>query len=154
MWNQESSPKPKHEGTSQMHTTGPAATAGRPTEERRSGVWLGKSVVFKGELSSAEDLTLDGHLEGTIDVGDHSLTIGPDADVRANITGKVVIIHGRVNGKVAASQKIQLQETASVDGELTAPKFVMSDGACVVGRMETLKSPIDARSRSEVPVTV
>jgi len=111
-------------------------------------VWVGKSVVFKGELSSAEDLTLDGHLEGTIDVGEHRLTIGPDAEIKANITGKVVIVHGHVNGKIAASEKIHLQETASVDGELTAPKFVMGDGARVVGRMETIKAPGDVQARS------
>jgi cytoskeletal protein CcmA (bactofilin family) len=152
MWNQQA--PSKREDTSQVQTTGPAASAGRPTEERRITAWIGKSVVFKGELSSAEDLTFDGHLEGTIDVGDHSLTIGPDADIEANITGKVVIVHGHVKGKIAASEKIHLQETASVDGELTAPKFVMGDGARVVGRMETVRSPVDAHSQSPVPVPV
>jgi cytoskeletal protein CcmA (bactofilin family) len=146
MWNQESSP-PKRESTAQTQTPAPAAsapaataaaaTAVRPADERRVGVWVGKSVVIKGDLSSAEDLTLDGRLEGTIDVGQHRLTIGPDADIHANITGGTVIVHGKVNGKIAASEKIHLQETASVDGDLTAPKFVMGDGARVVGRMET-----------------
>jgi cytoskeletal protein CcmA (bactofilin family) len=116
--------------------------------------WVGKSVVFKGELSSAEDLTLDGHVEGIIDVGDHSLTIGPDADIQADVAGKVVIIHGRVKGKVAASEGIYLRDTATVEGELRAPKLVMADGASVVGRMETMKPSTDAQSRSRVPAAV
>jgi cytoskeletal protein CcmA (bactofilin family) len=139
MWTQLTSPK--HDA-SQAVAAGPAAAAasGRTMEERRVVAWVGKSVVFKGGLSSAEDVTLDGSVEGTIDVGDHSLTIGPDADIRADIVGKVVMIRGRVKGKIAASDTIHLYETASVEGEFKSPKFVMDDGALVVGRIETLKS--------------
>ncbi len=101
--------------------------------------WVGKSVVFKGELSSAEDLTLDGHVEGTINIHDHSLTIGPDADIRADVVGRTVIVRGRVKGRITASEKIHLHDTASVEGDCKAPRFVMADGARVAGRIETLK---------------
>ena len=102
-------------------------------------VRFGKSVAFKGELSSAGDMTLDGQVEGTIDVRDHSLAIGPDADIRADIEGKIVIIRGRVKGQVIASEKIQIHETAFVEGDVRSPTIVIADGARLEGRLETLK---------------
>jgi len=128
----------KNEDASQARTKGSAARGG-PEEERRKIAWVGKSVAFKGELTSAEDMTLDGRVEGIIDVRDHSLIIGPDADVRADLVGKIVIIRGRVKGKIIASEKIQLYETASVEGDVSSQKIVIADGARLEGRLETLK---------------
>ena len=95
--------------------------------------------MFKGELVSAEDMVLDGRVEGSIHVRDHSLTIGPDADIRADIVSDVVIIRGRVKGKIIANEKIQLHETASVEGDVSSQKIVIADGARLEGRLETLK---------------
>ena len=127
-----------NEDAQAKQTTEPAAP-GDLMEERRTVVWVGKSVVFKGELSSAEDMALDGHVEGSINVRDHSLTIGPDADIRADIVCKIVIIRGRVQGQITASDKIHLHETASIEGDLTSPRLEIVDGAQLVGRIETLK---------------
>ena len=136
MWNQQASRK--NEDAQQAPATGSAAR-GRSEEERRKIAWVGQSVVFKGELLSAEDMVLDGQVEGAINVRDHSLTIGPDADIRADIVGKIVIIRGRVKGKIIASEKIQLCETASVEGDVSSQKIVIADGARLEGRLETLK---------------
>ncbi|HXV35571.1 MAG TPA: polymer-forming cytoskeletal protein [Myxococcota bacterium] len=117
-------------------------------EERRKTAWFGESVALKGELSSAEDLVICGRFEGTIKVRDHSLTIGPDADVRADIVGKIVIVQGRVKGQISASEKIHLYESASVEGEITSPKLVIVDGARVEIRVETLKRSPDAQPQT------
>jgi len=117
-------------------------------EERRTIAWVGKSVAFKGELLSAEDMALDGRVEGTINVGDYSLTIGPDADVRADIVGKIVIIRGRVKGQIIASEKIHLHETASVEGDVSSPTIVIADGARLEARVETLKRAPGAQTRT------
>jgi len=92
------------------------AAPGRPAEERRVMVWVGKSVVFKGELVSSEDMSIDGRVEGTVDVRDHMLTIGPDAEIRANISAKTIIIHGAVTGFIKASEKVDIRDTGKVDG--------------------------------------
>jgi cytoskeletal protein CcmA (bactofilin family) len=131
---------PKTDDAPQVKTTGPVAP-GRPMEERRIVAWVGKSVVFKGDLSSAEDLTIDGQVEGTINVPEHGVNIGPDADIRADIVSKIVIVRGRVKGTITASDKIHLHDTASVEGACKAPRFVIADGAWVVGRLETPKRP-------------
>ena len=112
--------------------------AGRPAEERRVMVWVGKSVVFKGELVSSEDMSIDGRVEGTVDVRDHTLTIGPDAEIHANISAKTITIHGAVTGSIKASEKVDIRESGKVDGDITAPRVAMAEGADLHGRIDTL----------------
>jgi cytoskeletal protein CcmA (bactofilin family) len=113
---------------------------GRPAEERRVMVWVGKSVVFKGELVSSEDMSIDGRVEGTIDVRDHTLTIGPDAEIHANISAKAITIHGAVTGSIKASEKVDIRDTGKVDGNITAPRVAMAEGADLHGRIDTLSA--------------
>ena len=110
---------------------------GRPTEERRVIVWVGKSVVFKGELVSSEDMSIDGRVEGTVDVRDHTLTIGPDAEIHADISAKAITIHGAVTGSIKASDKVDIRETGKIDGNITAPRVAMAEGAELHGRVDT-----------------
>ena len=84
-----------------------------PAEERRVVAWVGKSVVFKGTLTSSEDMTIDGHVEGTIEMEDNSLTVGPDADINADIVAKTLTIHGTVVGNVRASVKVDIRPTGA-----------------------------------------
>jgi len=122
---------------------------GRPPEERRVVVWVGKSVIFKGELVSSEDMSIDGTVEGTIEVRDHCLTIGPDADIRADITAQTITVHGAVTGVIRASGTVDIRETGSVDGDIIAPRVAMAEGADVRGRIDTLTGH---ESRRNLPV--
>ena len=105
-------------------------------DERRTAAWIGKSLKIEGRVVSAENLTIDGRVEGTIEVGDHTLNIGPGAAVKADLIAKTVTISGEVTGNVTASEKVQLQPTGSVDGDITTPRLVMADGAAIKGRVE------------------
>jgi cytoskeletal protein CcmA (bactofilin family) len=69
---------------------------------------LGKSVVIKGELSGSEDFTLYGQMEGSIRLPDHTLTIGPHADIKAEISAKAVVIMGPVIGNVTARERVEM----------------------------------------------
>jgi len=104
--------------------------------ERRVVAWIGKAVRVEGRVVSEEDLTIDGDVEGSIEIGGHSLTIGQDAVIKANLLAKTVTISGRVMGNVKAVDKVDLQATGSVDGDITAPRFVMADGATVMGKVQ------------------
>ena len=104
--------------------------------ERRMVAWIGKAVRVEGKVISAEDLTIDGDVEGSIELGGHSLTIGSDARIKADLLAKTVIISGKVTGNVKAVEKIDLRATGSVDGDITAPRFVMAEGATVVGKVQ------------------
>jgi cytoskeletal protein CcmA (bactofilin family) len=142
MWKQEVSPQQepslKTEGTRQPQTADPAAP-GRPLdEEQRIVAWVGKSVVFKGDLSSSEDMTIDGRVEGTVKLRDHGLTIGPNAAIRADIVAKTVIVRGAVTGTVTAGDKVVVSETGSVEGDIISPRLALADGAVLRGRVDTL----------------
>jgi cytoskeletal protein CcmA (bactofilin family) len=80
---------------------------------------------------------IDGQVQGTIELGDHSLTIGPGASIVADLVAKVVTISGKVKGNVMGSAKVELKATARVEGDITAPKFAMEDGAALSGKVDT-----------------
>jgi cytoskeletal protein CcmA (bactofilin family) len=106
-------------------------------EERRRANWIGESVRVKGEVVSTGDLIIDGQVEGTIDLGDHTLTIGDTASVVADLTAKAVTISGKVKGNVLSAGRVELKKTAHVEGDITAPKLVMEDGAALSGKVDT-----------------
>jgi cytoskeletal protein CcmA (bactofilin family) len=94
---------------------------------------LGKSVVIKGELSGSEDLTLCGQMEGSIKLPGHTLTIGSGADVKAEISAKTVVIMGAVTGNVSAGDKIEIQATGSVAGDVVSQRLIIADGGSLHG---------------------
>ena len=95
------------------------------------------SVVFKGDLISLEDMTIDGRVAGTIELRDHSLTIGPDAHIQADIVAKTVTVLGTVTGTIIAREAVDIRETGSVEGDVTSPRLAMADGAVMRGRIDT-----------------
>src|SRR5689334_19333338 len=102
-------------------------------EERRRAAWIGGSVLVKGDVVSKEDLVIDGQVQGTIELGDHNLTIGPDATVVADLVAKSVTVSGKVTGNVIGAAKVELKATGQIEGDITSPKFVMEDGAALSG---------------------
>ena len=110
-------------------------------DERRLACWIGKSILIKGDVVSSGDLVIDGQVEGTIDLGDHSLTIGPGAAVTADLVAKMVTISGKVKGNVTGISKVELKATGSIEGDVTAPTFVMDDGASISGKIDTGPRP-------------
>jgi cytoskeletal protein CcmA (bactofilin family) len=97
---------------------------------------LGKSVVIKGEISASEDLVLYGQMEGRIALPDHTLTIGPHADIKAEIAAKAVVIMGAVTGNVKAGDKVDVRDTGSVLGDISAPRLAIAEGGCVRGKVQ------------------
>ncbi|HYB96734.1 MAG TPA: polymer-forming cytoskeletal protein [Vicinamibacterales bacterium] len=106
-------------------------------EERRRSAWIGGSVLVRGDVVSKGDLQIDGQVQGTIEIGDHNLTIGNTATVVANLVARTVTISGKVHGSVIGSAKVELKSTAEVLGDVTAPTFVMEDGAALSGKVDT-----------------
>jgi|SRR4051794_22374521 cytoskeletal protein CcmA (bactofilin family) len=139
MWKSETAAP--DQGPRPMHTTPPVATVpASPPEERRLTAWVGKSILFRGDLIGLEDMAIDGRVEGTIELRDHTLTIGPDAHIRADITAKVVTVFGVVVGTVTATEAVHIGETGSVEGDITSRRLAMAEGAVVRGRIDTGKS--------------
>jgi cytoskeletal protein CcmA (bactofilin family) len=105
-------------------------------DERRVAAWIGKAVRVEGKVISSEDLTIDGDVEGSIEVGDHDLTIGTDAAVKADLLARTIIISGNVVGDVMATEKLDLKASGSVEGDITTPRFAMAEGATVTGKVK------------------
>jgi cytoskeletal protein CcmA (bactofilin family) len=105
----------------------------------RDVVNIGKSVVIKGELNGSEDLTIEGHVEGKIELKDHVLTIGPNGKIKASVFAKSVIVLGEVNGNVTASEKVDIRDGGSVDGDLVSPRVAIAEGAHFRGTVDMQK---------------
>src|SRR5262245_34981914 len=98
---------------------------------------LGRSVFVKGEITGSEDLTVDGQVDGRIDLSNHALTVGPNATVCADITAKIVMVFGSVLGTVTAHDKIEIRRSGSVEGNVSCARLVVQDGAILCGKIET-----------------
>jgi cytoskeletal protein CcmA (bactofilin family) len=116
-------------------TSSPADTTTTFTE-RRVAAWVGKALRVEGRIISSEDLTIDGSVEGSIELGNHTLTIGRGATVKADLTARAVTISGSVTGTVKATERVELHSTGSVEGDINAPRFVMDEGATVRGKID------------------
>ncbi len=97
---------------------------------------IGKSVVIKGELNGSEDLTIEGHVEGTIQLKEHVLTIGPNGRIKAQVFAKSVIVLGEVTGNVTASEKVDIRDNGSVDGDIISPRVAIAEGAHFRGSVD------------------
>ena len=102
----------------------PAAAAARPASAdrgARNNAQVGKSIKFKGEISGSEDLVIDGEVEGTIELRDNSLIVGPNGNVRAQIKARTITVQGRLEGNVHAGERIEIRKTGSLEGDLVTP---------------------------------
>jgi cytoskeletal protein CcmA (bactofilin family) len=112
---------------------------------------IGKSVVIKGELNGSEDLTIEGHVEGTIQLRDHVLTIGPNGKIKAQVFAKAVIVLGEVTGNVTASDKVDIRDNGSVDGDIVSPRVAIAEGAHFRGSVDMQRKG-SAQSQAAKPV--
>ena len=107
---------------------------------------IGVTLFIKGDIDASEDLTIDGRVEGHIQVGEHALTISPGARVHADVNARTVVVLGDFVGNIIASGKAEIGDTGSIVGDISAPRIAISDGA-------RLKGTIDMVSLKSVPVS-
>ncbi len=133
-------------------------TARSPVPERaasRDVVNIGKSVIIKGELSGSENLTIEGQFEGKIELRDNMLTVGPNGKIKAEqLLAKSVDILGRVTGKIAAVDIVSIRENGSVDGDITAPRIAIADGAHFRGSVDMRGDSTETKPRETVAAKV
>jgi cytoskeletal protein CcmA (bactofilin family) len=111
---------------------------------------IGKSVVIKGELSGSEDLYVDGNVEGKIELRNHSLTVGPNGKVTADVSAKSVVIQGKLDGSVIASDRVELKKSAVVNGDVTTQRIAIEEGAFLKGKVDIQKEA----GKAAVPASV
>jgi len=127
----------------------------RPTESfdapRTGNAVLGKSVVVKGQILSREDLTIDGEVEGTIEMQEHRLTIGPNGKVRASVKAREVIVLGTLHGNVETGDRIDIRKEARLVGDIRTARIMIEDGAYFKGNVDIVRAEVPKAAVASTP---
>ena len=105
---------------------------------------IGSTIVIKGNVTAREDMVISGRLDGSLEVIGHTVTVKAGAQVVADIQARVIVVSGQVTGTLVADERIELKQSAEVEGEITAPSLRVEDGATFQGKAETTK--VDAKA--------
>ena len=109
---------------------------------RGTGALIGKSVVIKGQLFSREDLTIDGEVEGSVELPEHRLTVGPNGKVMAGVTARELIVLGTIHGNVQTSDKLEIRKEAKLVGDIKTARVVIEDGAYFKGNIDIVRTEV------------
>ena len=112
---------------------------------------ISQGIRIKGEITGKEDLFVDGTVEGKLDFGSASVTVGPNGKVKADISAREVIVRGTVDGKIEGTEKVQLWNSGRVTGEVRTERLAIEDGALLRGKVEAGKAPsriVEAKPKS------
>ena len=114
---------------------------------------IGKSIVIRGEVKGGEDLIIDGRVEGTVQLADNRLTIGPNADVAADLSARDVLVLGKVQGNITATGRVELRAGCQLVGDVRAFRLVVEDNAGVRGKVDLTPGakPAEAASGAAAP---
>jgi len=113
---------------------------------------IGKSVIIKGELSGSEDLYVDGQVEGSIELAGNQLVIGPNGQVRANVNAKGIVIQGKLDGNIRATETVDLRKSAIAVGDVVTKRIAIEDGAYLKGKVEIQRDGVKPEA-GKTPVT-
>jgi cytoskeletal protein CcmA (bactofilin family) len=102
-------------------------------EERRVAAWIGGSVVIDGNVTSSEDMTIAGTVNGDVTVPEHAVVIARGARIRGKVNARAVAVQGEVSGAIRADRKVEVGETGVVDGAITSPRMAVAEGAVLNG---------------------
>lgn len=126
-----------------------AGQAPKPNAARGGGpATIGPSITIKGDVTGNEDLVIQGKIDGKVDLAKHNVTIGPEGRVKADVFGRSVIVEGEVEGDLRGEEQVILRHSAKVQGNITAPRVALEDGATFRGGIEMESSG----KRSSAPV--
>jgi cytoskeletal protein CcmA (bactofilin family) len=127
------------QGGSQLAPANSRDTSASPTPSARAAACISQGIRIKGEITGSEDLFVDGPVEGKLQLTNGSLTVGPNGSVKADVTAREVIVRGKVEGKIAGRDRVQLWSTGHVTGEVQTQRLAIEDGAVLRGKVETGK---------------
>jgi len=114
----------------------PAITPARNIVAPGSPATIGSSIYFNGELSGEEDFIIQGKVDGEIKLIKNNLTIGIDGIINANVTARIIIVEGKLNGDLHGSENVIIRKTGNVLGNIVSPRVTLEDGAKFKGSIE------------------
>ena len=114
---------------------------------------IGKSIHIKGTITAEEQLTIAGHVEGSIAITGHALTVAPDGRIDAETVADTIVIDGTAKGRLNAMTRIVVRATASISGDVSAPAISLAEGATVHGRIDTgVRKTVSSQMAADLPV--
>ena len=126
----------------------PAAQRPNPTPSGSSSeqATIGKSLTIKGEITGSEMLYIDGHVEGSVNLPGNRVVVGRNGHVAANISAREVVILGKVNGNINATDRVDIRNEGSLTGDVVAQRISIEDGAYFKGGID-IRKPANAGSK-------
>ena len=103
---------------------------------------IGKSVMVKGQIFSREDLTIDGEVEGSVELQENRLTVGPHGRLQAGVKAREIVVLGAINGNIETSDKIEIRKDAKLVGDIKTARIVIEDGAYFKGAIDIIKPEV------------
>jgi len=158
----------KKNDESPVNKTSPEAKAESPfqTPKAAERSVMGSTLCFKGEIFGEENLVVQSEVEGLIDLRNHSVTVGKNGRLKADVYGKNVTIEGKVVGNIVGFDNVRIAKTGSVKGNVTSPRVMLEDGAKFKGSIdmdmpkgkqaEEKKTPVSIPAKTEeskIPVS-
>jgi cytoskeletal protein CcmA (bactofilin family) len=124
--------------TQEVASSSSSATPSKqPSYERSTGLaTIGPSIFIKGDLTGEEDLIIQGHVEGTINLKQNNLTIGQNGNISANVFARTITVEGTLKGDILGEEKVVIKKSGNVNGNVTAPRVSLEDGARFKGSMD------------------
>ena len=150
-------PEPKPAPVPVPNVLQASSKPGSPSDSRaaqQGGVTvanIGKSIAINGDLTGNEDMVIEGTVEGSIDLPNNELTIGANGSIKAEIHAKSVIVVGHVVGNINGIERVEIQGTGRVEGNVSAPKFVVAEGAQIDGAIHMTGSEGTSKPSSAKP---
>jgi cytoskeletal protein CcmA (bactofilin family) len=162
MWNKENQPEPP--GTSSSKDSRIPATPLNAAPVNRLGIpasrptaCLGATIVVKGEITSDEDLQIDGKVEGPVLLRENRLTVGRTAHLNSQVTAREVVVYGQISGNVNARERVEIKKDGQVIGDITTTRISLEEGAYFKGHIEIERispavSETKEKETEEIPV--
>lgn len=121
------------------------------SEKFRHGSNVGPGLHIKGQISGSEDLYVEGNIEGPVDLGEATFTVGLGAKVVSEVKAREMVIHGEVKGALTANDRIEIKKDGSVMGNLATGRILIEDGAHFKGSIEILRDGVPAAAEEKSP---
>ena len=112
---------------------------------------IGKNLLVKGQIGGSEDLYIDGEVEGSVELKEHSITVGPNGRVNANLYAKDIVVLGKVKGNIRVTDRLEIRKTGSLVGDIITTRVVIEDGAYFKGSID-IQKPGAARTEAHPPL--
>jgi cytoskeletal protein CcmA (bactofilin family) len=153
MWKKEDETTPTANASPGSSPTPRPSKVSKSVKPPGDSATIGRSITIRGDVTGDEDLYIQGRIEGTVDLKQHSVTVGPEGRVKADLKGRTVTIEGEVDGDVRGQEQVALRSASKVNGDIVAPRVVLEDGATFLGSIDMTGKPPSETKRDIAPST-